>query len=157
VENELVESAHIATNTLVLYMEQIEAAFLDIGMTIPTTHNEKGMRGMSWSVDYQDVGGAVNIYGLDSYPGGTSCTNPDSGYNVLRNYYQWFQNASASQPSYFPEFEGGDFSPWGGVFYDDCVSLHSPEFPDLYYKNNIGQRTTLQSLYMAWGGTNWVR
>lgn len=24
------------------------------------------MRGQSWSVDYQDVGGAVNIYGLDS-------------------------------------------------------------------------------------------
>jgi hypothetical protein len=25
----------------------------------------------------------------------------------------------------------------------------------VYYKNNIGQRTTLQNLYMAWGGTNW--
>lgn len=25
----------------------------------------------------------------------------------------------------------------------------------VYYKNNIGQRVTLQNLYMGWGGTNW--
>lgn len=157
IENELVETVHEASNTLVVYMKQIEAAFLEAGITVPSTHNEKGQRGMSWSTDYQNVGGAVNIYGLDSYPGGTSCTNINSGYNVVRNYFQWFLNASYTQPSYFPEFEGGWFSAWGGVFYDDCLSIQSPEFADIFYKNNIGQRTTLQSLYMAWGGTNWVR
>jgi len=35
------------------------------------------------------------------------------------------------------------------------VSEHDPAFADIYYKNNIGQRTTMQSLYMAFGGTNW--
>lgn len=44
----------------------------------------------------------------------------------------------------------------GGSFYDDCIAEYDPQFPDVFYKNNIGQRTTLQSLYMAWGGTNWV-
>ncbi|KAJ8059632.1 hypothetical protein OCU04_011284 [Sclerotinia nivalis] len=155
VENELQETSHSATNTLVLYMEQLEAAFRAAGITVPFSHNEKGQRSQSWSTDYENVGGAVNVYGLDSYPGGLSCTNPNSGFSVVRNYYQWFSNYSYTQPSYFPEFEGGYFTPWGGSFYDECQSELDPAFPDVYYKNNIGQRTTLMSLYMAWGGTNW--
>ncbi|KAM3072646.1 hypothetical protein ACMFMF_006983 [Clarireedia jacksonii] len=155
VENELQETTHSANNTLVLYMEQLEAAYRAAGITVPLSHNEKGQRSISWSTDYQNVGGAVNVYGLDSYPGGLSCTNPDSGFNLVRNYYQWFSNYSYTQPNYFPEFEGGYFTPWGGSFYDDCESELDPAFADVYYKNNIGQRTTLLSLYMAWGGTNW--
>jgi len=34
VENELQETTHSATNTLVLYMEQIEAAFRAAGVTV---------------------------------------------------------------------------------------------------------------------------
>ncbi|OAF58249.1 hypothetical protein VC83_06485 [Pseudogymnoascus destructans] len=131
---------HVATASAVVYMEQLKAAFLDAGVTVPSSHNEKGQRSMSWSTDFQDVGGSVNVYGLDSYPGGTSCTNINSGYNV---------------PSYVHEFEGGWFSPWGGTFYDECLAEHSPEFADIYYKNNVGQRITKQNLYMTWGGTNW--
>lgn len=47
-------------------MEQIKAAFRDAGIIIPLSHNEKGQRSISWSTDYQNVGGAVNVYGLDS-------------------------------------------------------------------------------------------
>lgn len=99
--------------------------------------------------------GAVNIYGLDSYPGGLSCTNIDSGFNLVRNYYQWFQNYSYTQPEFWPEFEAGYFTSWHGVFYDSCLAEHDPAFADVYYKNNIGQRGTLMSLYMTMGGTNW--
>ncbi|RDL39323.1 uncharacterized protein BP5553_03663 [Venustampulla echinocandica] len=155
IENELQETIHLASNTLVIYMEQLKAAFKAAGITVPSTHNEKGQRSQSWSTDYEDVGGAVNIYGLDSYPGGFSCTNPNSGFSVVRNYFQWFSNYSFTQPSYVPEFEAGYFTPWGSSFYDDCTAEHDPSFADVYYKNNIGQRITLQSLYMAWGGTNW--
>ncbi|KAF3394323.1 putative beta-galactosidase C [Penicillium rolfsii] len=154
-ENELQETTHSPTNTLVLYMEQIAAAFAEAGVVVPSTHNEKGMRSQSWSTDYEDVGGAVNVYGLDSYPGGLSCTNVNSGFNLVRTYYQWFQNYSYTQPEFLPEFEGGWFQPWGGYFYDVCAAEHSPEFADVYYKNNIGSRITLQSLYMVFGGTNW--
>lgn len=154
-ENELQETSHVATNTLVQYMEQIAAAFDEAGVVVPSTHNEKGMRSQSWSTDYENVGGAVNIYGLDSYPGGLSCTNPDSGFKLVRTYYQWFQNYSYTQPEFVPEFEGGWFQPWGGYFYDVCAAEHSPEFADVYYKNNIGSRITLQNLYMVFGGTNW--
>jgi beta-galactosidase len=113
------------------------------------------MRSVSWSTDYHDVGGAVDVYGLDSYPGGLSCTNPDAGFELIRTYYQWFQNYSFTQPEYLPEFQGGYFQPWGGSFYDDCSSSLDPDFADVFYKNNVGSRVTLQSLYMAYGGTNW--
>lgn len=154
-ENELQETVHDPDNTLVKYMEQIADAFEDAGVVVPSTHNEKGMRSVSWSTDYKDVGGAVNVYGLDSYPGGLSCTNPDSGFNLVRTYYQWFQNYSFTQPEYLPEFEGGWFQQWGGSFYGDCASELSPEFADVYYKNNIGSRVTLHNTYMTFGGTNW--
>ncbi|KAK9851439.1 Glycoside hydrolase [Penicillium brevicompactum] len=154
-ENELQELTHSADNTVVKYMEQIKAAFDEAGIVVPSTHNEKGMRSMSWSTDYQDVGGAVNIYGLDSYPGGLSCTNPNTGFNLVRTYYQWFQNYSSSQPEYLPEFEGGWFSAWGGTFYDQCSTELSPEFADVYYKNNIGSKVTLHNIYMVMGATSW--
>jgi hypothetical protein len=118
IENELQQTRHVANDTLVTYMEQIKKAFRDAGVTVPFTSNEKGMRSMSWSTDYQNVGGAVDIYGLDSYPGSLSCTNPDSGFNVVRSYFQWFSNYSYTQPSYLPEFQGGWFSGWGTTFYD---------------------------------------
>jgi hypothetical protein len=69
-------------------MEQVKAAFRAAGVIVPFSHNEKGQRSMSWSTDYQDVGGSVNMYGLDSYPGGQSCTNINSGFNLVRNYHQ---------------------------------------------------------------------
>lgn len=154
-ENELQEVRHDPDNTLVEYMEQLANAFHDAGVVVPSTSNEKGMRSMSWSTDYKDVGGAVNVYGLDSYPGGLSCSNPDSGFRLVRSYYQWFQNYSYTQPEYVPEFEGGWFQHWGGNFYDDCEAELSPEFADVYYKNNVGSRITLQAIYMTFGGTNW--
>ncbi|KAI9687910.1 MAG: hypothetical protein M1822_001992 [Bathelium mastoideum] len=155
IENELQETTHSSNNTLVIYMEQIEEAFQNAGIVVPFSSNEKGERSVSWSTDYEDVGGAVNVYGLDSYPGGFSCTNVNSGFVLVRNYFQWFSNYSFTQPSYLPEFEGGYFTPWGGSFYDQCLEEHDPAFADVFYKNNVGQRVTLQSLYVGYGGTNW--
>lgn len=155
VENELSETVYQADNTLVVYMEQLKKAFKDAGIVVPLTHNEKGFRSKSWSTDYKNVGGAINVYGLDSYPGGMSCTNLDTGFNLPRTYYQWFQEVSPTQPEYLPEFEGGWFQPWGGYFFDQCLAEQSPEFADVFYKGLIGQRATLINLYMAYGGTNW--
>ena len=128
IENELQETVHRANNGLVIYMDQVKAAFRDAGIVVPSTHNEKGMRSVSWSTDYQDVGGSVNVYGLDSYPGGLSCTNADTGFKVSRDYFHWFSEYSFTQPSYLPEFEGGWFSNWGSkTFYDDVrFSCFSP-------------------------------
>ncbi|KAI4627637.1 uncharacterized protein J4E87_004201 [Alternaria ethzedia] len=155
VENELQQTRYEANNTLVIYMEQLKTAFKEAGIIVPLSHNEKGFRSKSWSTDYNNVGGAINVYGLDSYPGGMSCTNLDTGFNLPRTYYQWFQEVSPTQPEYLPEFEGGWFQPWGGYFFDQCLAEQSPEFADVFYKGLIGQRAGLLNLYMAYGGTNW--
>ncbi|KAF2020369.1 glycoside hydrolase family 35 protein [Aaosphaeria arxii CBS 175.79] len=155
VENELQQTKYDPQDTLVIYMEQLKKAFHDAGIVVPITHNEKGMRSKSWSSDYKNVGGAVDIYGLDNYPGGMSCSNPDTGFNLPRTYYQWFQEVSFTQPEYLPEFEGGWFQPWNGYFYDQCQAEQSPEFADVFYKGVIAQRVTLLNIYMAFGGTNW--
>lgn len=156
VENELRQTVHEPDNTLVLYMQELNDAFREAGIVVPLTHNEKGMYEQSWSTDFEDVGGSVDMYALDHYPGALSCTNNDTGFAVNREYYQWFQKTSWTQPEYLAEFEGGWFSAWGAdVFYDECYTEHSPEFADVYYKNNIGQRVTLLGIYMTYGGTNW--
>ncbi|QDS68173.1 hypothetical protein FKW77_010438 [Venturia effusa] len=155
VENELSETRHEANNTVVKYMEQLKKAYRDAGIVVPFMHNEKGMRAQSWSTDYLNVGGAVNLYGLDSYPGGLSCTNSSKGFKVVRIYHEWFSNYSFTQPGFQPEFQAGWFSPWGGTFYDDCPIKYDPTFADVFYKNNVGQRVTLMNLYMGFGGTNW--
>jgi hypothetical protein len=103
----------------------------DAGIVVPFSSNEKGERSQSWSTDYQDVGGAVNVYGLDSYPGGLSCTNINSGFQVVRNYFQWFSNYSYTQPEYLPEFEAGYLLNWGTYFYDQCLAEHDPAFADV--------------------------
>jgi hypothetical protein len=106
-------------------MEQLEATLNDAGVVVPTTHNEKGMRSQSWSRDYLNVGGAVDIYGLDSYPGGflsgKDC-NGASGYSVVRTYHQWFQNYSWTGPIYLAEFEAGRTLVWGAPENYDDVS-----------------------------------
>ncbi|KAF2110271.1 glycoside hydrolase superfamily [Lophiotrema nucula] len=155
IENELQETVYDPTNTLVIYMEQLKTTMRNAGIIVPLTHNEKGQRSKSWSTDYHNVGGAVDIYALDGYPGGLSCTNPNSGFSVPRNYYQWFQNVSYTQPEYLAEFEGGWFQPWGGYFFDQCQAEQSPEFSDVYYKSVVAQRVVMLNLYMAFGGTNW--
>jgi beta-galactosidase GanA len=155
IENELDQTVYQKNHTLVKYMEQLKHSFRESGIVVPFTHNEKGMRRISWSTDYNNVGGAVNVYGLDSYPGSLSCTDPNKGFKLVRNYHEWFKNYSYTQPSFIPEFQAGWFQPHGGSFYDQCATELDPAFVDVYYKNNIGQRVTMMALYMAYGGTSW--
>ncbi|XRM38371.1 hypothetical protein ABZX51_001793 [Aspergillus tubingensis] len=128
-------------------MEQLESVIRDVGITVPTTHNEQSTRYISWSRDYENVGGAVDIYGFDDYPAGFLVGNKcdgGTGFDVVRTYYQWFMNYAWSGPIYLAEFEGGRTLTWGAPQnYDDCRSEHSTTFVDIYYKNNIGQRVTL--------------
>ncbi|GAB7358299.1 hypothetical protein MBLNU230_g2373t1 [Neophaeotheca triangularis] len=161
IENELTQNSRDANDTLVRYMEQIQRASRDAGIVVPFNSNEKNFRGPSWTTDFEPVGdSAVDLYGLDDYPGALSCSDIEAGFHVEREYYQWFQNYSYTQPNFWPEFEGksflgGWFNQWGGYFYDECIAEHDPAFPDVFYKNNIGQNGALLSIYMTYGGTNW--
>jgi hypothetical protein len=61
---------------------------------------------------------------------------------------------SPTQPSFFPEFQGGSYNPWGGPE-GGCPGNIGADFANLFYRNLISQRVTAVSLYMMFGGTNW--
>jgi hypothetical protein len=61
---------------------------------------------------------------------------------------------SPTQPSFFPEFQGGSYNPWGGPE-GGCPGDIGADFANLFYRNLISQRVTAVSLYMMFGGTNW--
>ena len=74
-------------------------------------------------------------------------------YQVV-NYYDHFEEVSPTQPSFFPEFQGGSYNPWGGPE-GGCPGNIGADFANLFYRNLISQRVTAVSLYMMFGGTNW--
>lgn len=74
-------------------------------------------------------------------------------YKVVE-YYGYFQEAQPEMPSFLTEFQGGSFNPWGGP-QGGCPQNIGPDFVNLFYRWNIGQRVTAVSLYMVYGGTNW--
>jgi beta-galactosidase len=70
------------------------------------------------------------------------------------NYYDYFQETQPTMPSFLAEFQGGSFNPWGGPA-GGCPADIGPDFANLFYRWNIGQRVTAINLYMLYGGTNW--
>ncbi|PSS38131.1 hypothetical protein PHLCEN_2v38 [Hermanssonia centrifuga] len=99
--------------------------------------------------------GAVDIYGLDSYPQGFDCSNPQVWSPVVTNYHTYHEKVNPSEPWYMPEFQGGSFDPWGGPGFDACEVLTGPDFQDVFYKQNWASNVKLISYYMIYGGTNW--
>ncbi|RPB03212.1 hypothetical protein L873DRAFT_1826287 [Choiromyces venosus 120613-1] len=145
----VIPNQHEKEWTGVKYMVQIGEAFKAGGVVVPSAHNEKGMRGWSWSKGYLDVGRPVDIYGLDSYPNGFNCANPGGGFNIVKTYYQWFTNYSGTQPSHIPEYQGGAFDPYGGYGYGNCAQLTGIEFTDVFYKALVTQKILLISFHIT--------
>jgi hypothetical protein len=54
--------------TATAYMELLEANARQNGIDIPLMVNDPNMNADSWSSDFSDAGGNVDVYGLDSYP-----------------------------------------------------------------------------------------
>lgn len=144
------------------YMQTLEDSARANGVDIPLIHNDPNMNTKSWSKDFgPGAEGNVDIAGLDSYPSCWSCNlNECTGTNgkyvayQVVNYYDHFKEVSPTQPSFFPEFQGGSYNPWGGPE-GGCPSDIGADFANLFYRNLISQRVTALSLYMMFGGTNW--
>ncbi|GJJ09054.1 hypothetical protein Clacol_003276 [Clathrus columnatus] len=134
-----------------VYFAQLEAAYRDGGVVVPLTYNDPGM-----GLNFINGTGAVDVYGLDSYPQGFDCSDPETWAPVTLNYHQYHEEANPSQPFYMPEFQGGSFDPWGGPGYDACESLTGPDFMDVFYKENWASNVKLISFYMLYGGTSWA-
>ncbi|KAI0528338.1 beta-galactosidase, domain 2-domain-containing protein [Xylaria digitata] len=103
------------------YMELLQETARENGIDVPLTHNAPNMFGYSWSKDFSDAKGSVDVVGLDSYPSCWSynlseCTSTNGEYVPFKtqNYYDYFSVQSPTQPSFMPEFQGGSYNPWGG-------------------------------------------
>ncbi|KAH9915075.1 glycoside hydrolase superfamily [Fomitopsis serialis] len=134
-----------------VYFEELESAYRDAGIVIPLTYNDPGE-----GKNFVNGTGAVNIYGLDSYPQGFDCSNPYVWSPVVTNYHSYHETTNPGEPWYMPEFQGGSFDPWGGPGYNACETLTGPDFMDVFYKQNWASNVKLISFYMIYGGTSWA-
>lgn len=154
-------SSRIPNETAIQYMELLESNARRSGIDIPLTANEPNEDAISWDQDWSTAGGNVDITGLDSYPSCwtcdlSQCTSTNGiyiPYEVV-DYYDYFQTTQPKMPSFMPEFQGGSYNPWGGPE-GGCPDNIGPDFANLFYRWNVGQRVTAMSLYMLYGGTNW--
>ncbi|CAN8097750.1 unnamed protein product [Discula destructiva] len=166
VENEYGEqwanlTARIPNTSAGNYMALLQATARENGIDVPLTHNAPNMNAHSWSKDFGNVTGNVDVVGLDSYPSCWSCdlsecTGTNGAYVAYQvvDYYDYFQSFSPTQPNFMPEFQGGSYNPWAGPE-GGCPSDIGVDFANLFYRNLIYQRVTAVSLYMVFGGTNW--
>ncbi|KAF2639380.1 hypothetical protein P280DRAFT_454697 [Massarina eburnea CBS 473.64] len=144
------------------YMAALETSARANGINVPLIHNDPNMNSKAWSKDFApNATGNVDVAGLDSYPSCWSCnlvecTGTNGEYVAYQtiNYYDHFSETSPTQPSFFPEFQGGSYNPWGGPE-GGCPGDIGADFANLFYRNLISQRVTAISLYMMYGGTNW--
>ncbi|KAK7961878.1 beta-galactosidase B [Apiospora aurea] len=140
------------------YMQLLEQTARDNGIDVPLTHNLPNMNGYSWSKDFSNASGNVDVVGLDSYPSCWSCNLSEctgtNGEYVAYPTGSYFTVQSPSQPNFMPEFQGGSYNPWGGPR-GGCPEDIGVDFANLFYRNLIYQRVSAISLYMLFGGTSW--
>ncbi|KAH6880351.1 family 35 glycosyl hydrolase [Thelonectria olida] len=147
--------------TIANYMQELEDSARDSGINVPLSHNAPNMNGYSWSKDFSNATGNVDVVGVDSYPSCWSCnlsecTGTNGKYVAYKTveYYTYFTVQSPRQPNFMPEFQGGSYNPWGGP-QGGCPTDIGTDFANLFYRDLIAQRVTALSLYMMFGGTNW--
>ncbi|KAL4081114.1 glycoside hydrolase family 35 protein [Scleroderma citrinum] len=134
------------------YFEELEAAYHHSRIIVPLTANDPG-EGQNWL----NGTGAVDIYGLDSYPQGFDCSNPKKWNPVVTNYYTYHQSVDPSRPWYFAEFQGGSFDAWGPTApgYEQCRELTGADFENVFYLDLWASNAKLINYYMLYGGTSW--
>ncbi|KAG2354709.1 glycoside hydrolase family 35 protein [Suillus spraguei] len=134
------------------YFRELESVYLNSSIVIPLTANDPG-ENRAWI----NGTGAVNIYGMDSYPQGFDCSNPDVWNPVVTDYYSYHEAVDPGQPWYFPEFQGGSFDAWGPTApgYDQCRILTGPDFENVFNLHLWASNAKLINYYMLYGGTSW--
>lgn len=134
------------------YFQELEDVYHNSGIVVPLTANDP-VEGQNWI----NGTGAVDIYGLDSYPQGFDCSNPTVWSPVVTNYYSYHESVDPGQPWYFPEFQGGSFDAWGPTApgYEQCRELTGPDFESVFYLNLWASNAKLINYYMLYGGTSW--
>ncbi|KAJ5166752.1 uncharacterized protein N7482_005533 [Penicillium canariense] len=136
------------------YMDFVEKQLLAAGITVPLIVND------NLALGYWAPGsglGAVDIYGIDSYPLRYDCAHP-TVWPTYRFPYDWqvvHERESPGTPFAIGEFQGGSGEGWGGVIEEKCGELVNEEAARVVYKNNYSFGVKLFNIYMTYGGTNW--
>ncbi|KAG6845067.1 hypothetical protein H0H87_001129 [Tephrocybe sp. NHM501043] len=136
------------------YFTDLEKAFKSpgSGIVVPLTYNDPGQ-----GRNFINGTGAVDLYGLDSYPQGFDCSNPSVWRPVTTNYHTYHAEVNPSQPWYIPEFQGGAFDAWGpsAPGYGPCSVLTGPDFQSVFNLQLWASNAKLINYYMFYGGTSW--
>ncbi|KAF8994482.1 glycoside hydrolase family 35 protein [Cyathus striatus] len=123
------------------YFVDLENVYHASDIVVPLTYNDPGE-----GRNFINGTGAVDLYGLDSYPQGFDCSNPTLP-----------RRSEPSQAWYFPEFQGGSFDAWGPTApgYAPCRVLTGPDFQSVFNLQLWASNAKLISYYMIFGGTSW--
>ncbi|KAJ6579095.1 glycoside hydrolase family 35 protein [Mycena vulgaris] len=134
------------------YFAELEAVYHNSTIDVPLTYNDPGE-----GSNFINGTGAVDLYGLDSYPQGFDCSHPDVWNPVTTNYLSYHERVNPSQAWYFPEFQGGSFDAWGPTApgYAPCAQLTGPNFQSVFNRQLWASNAKLISYYMIYGGTSW--
>ncbi|TRM65792.1 glycoside hydrolase family 35 protein [Schizophyllum amplum] len=134
------------------YFQDLIDLLHDSPIVVPITYNDPNQ-----GENFINGTGAVDLYGLDSYPARFDCSNPTVWNNVTTNYHSYHERVNPSQPFYCPEFQGGAFDPWGpsAPGYQKCYELTGPDFQSVFNLNLWAQNFKLINYYMLYGGTSW--
>ncbi|RDB21488.1 putative beta-galactosidase A [Hypsizygus marmoreus] len=149
-ENEF--SASTANN---IYMQAIIDLYRENGIVVPITHNDQHA-GQAGNFSPDRPGTHVDIYCGDSYPQGSN-----RWAQVQAIYNSAHQAVAPNNPLCLAEFGGGFLLGWGavdrgGTGYEKYSSdLTDASYENVFYKDTYSQATTILSIYMLFGGTNW--
>ncbi|MER5756577.1 beta-galactosidase [Streptomyces sp. NPDC002088] len=157
IENEY--DAHVAEPTGRAYMAHLYRKVRRDGIDVPLFHNDKGRNGY-WTPGSFDTGGEKGgwLYGFDGYPS-PSQLPPDWGH-FGSGGLKGGATASPWTPGFVPEFGGGWFDPWGGVWfkgkgYAESRRTRDAAYERRFYLTNLANGITLHNVYMTFGGTSW--
>jgi hypothetical protein len=134
------------------YFQQLENVYHNSTIDVLLTYNDPGE-----GSNFINGTGAVDLYGLDSYPQGFDCSNPEVWSPVTTNYFAYHEEVNPSEAWYFPEFQGGSFDAWGPTApgYALCAVLTGADFQSVFNRQLWASNAKLISYYMIYGGTSW--
>lgn len=134
-------------NTDPAYMQDIEAKAAADGITVPTYTNDCCSTG-----DFASGPGAPDMYAIDNYPQGFSCTNP----NVWKQVPQWFakqEQVAPQDPKFMAELQGGFGDRWASPPDGQCqYARTNGRFVNIFDEAVLGQGATLVDTYLGVGG-----
>ncbi|WP_241911148.1 beta-galactosidase [Streptomyces sp. DH-12] len=148
VENEQIDNApkHVE------YIEKLQAAVKEHGITVPLFHNDWG-NGHGWNAPGTPGGSQLDLYAFDTYPLGFDCTG---ARGRLEDFESRIRGYSPKTPVFIAEGQGGAFTSWGRTFQTtECAKFVDPAFIRQFAVNNLANGVTMFNSYMEYGGTNW--